>query len=79
MHFQQNFNDTKNDSCDSCDSLGNLDTMSVLLAIAAKLAFFNDKYLPRLAEFIRRNISATYPNLDILWLNFDVNNSLSLR
>ncbi len=36
VHFQQNFNNTKNDSR---DSLSNLGSMSVLLANVAKLAF----------------------------------------
>ncbi len=36
VHFQQNFNDTKNDNH---DSIGNLDSMSVSLANMAKLEF----------------------------------------
>ncbi len=36
VHFELNFNDTKNDSCDSLD---NLDNMSVSLANMANLAF----------------------------------------
>ncbi len=42
IHFQPSFNDIKHNSC---HTLSNLDSMSVLLANAAKLAFFNRKYL----------------------------------
>ncbi len=57
VHFQQNFNETKNDSC---DILGNLDSMSLSMANLAKLAFFNDRY---------RDHPYESEQLSFMWMN----------